>query len=268
MNPFYSILFVPIQSGGVAEGYLILLAASAFLLWGYRMIHRQNQLQQQLIGKKNKLLADKDLLVLEIHHRAKNNLYLILSLLESQCLYLNDDAARAVLQDTQNRVHAVILLHEKLYGSTTVLELNVHGYVLELIDHLHESFDLPKQNIVITHSIESIYLDSREVLPLAIILNEAVTNALKYAFPDGRNGEIHLTLRQTPAGMIQMEIRDNGVGLPAGYCPAFGETMGFALITGLANQLGGYCGIENDNGVVIAIRFRPKQRRAPLWMVG
>jgi two-component sensor histidine kinase len=268
MKSFYSILFVSIPGGGAAEGYLILLAALAFLLWGYRMIHRQNQLQQKFICEKNKLLADKDLLVLEIHHRAKNNLYLIISLLESQCLYLNDDAARAVLQDTQNRVHAVILVHEKLYGSATVPELNVHTYVLELIDHLHESFDLPKQNIVITHSIEPIYLDSREVLPLAIILNEAITNALKYAFPDGRKGEIHLTLGKAPTGMVQMEVRDNGVGLPAGCCPAFGKTLGFTLITGLANQLEAHCGIENDDGVVIAIRFRPKQRRAPLWMAG
>ena len=254
----------------------ILLLASAFLLWGYRMkkrnlfqlrqqqlvIHQQNQVQQQLIGEKDKLLAEKDLLMREIHHRVKNNLNIIISLLESQSLYLNNEAARVALQDTQNRVHAVFLLHEKLYGSTTVPELNVHAYVLELINHLYESFDFRNENIVITHTIESIYLGSPEVLPLAVILNEAVTNSLKYAFPDGRKGEIHLTLRQTPAGMVQMQIRDNGVGLPAGYSPAFGKTLGFTLITGLANQLEGYCGIENDGGVVITIRFRPKERRA------
>ena len=247
---------------GAAKGYLILLAASAFVLWGYRIIHRQNQLQQRLIEEKNKLLADKDLLVLEIHHRVKNNLYLIISLLESQSLYLKNDAARAALQNTQNRVRAVFLVHEKLNGSTAVRELNVHTYLLELISHLYETFDTGNRNIVITHAMEPIYLDSHEVLPLAIILNEAVTNSLKYAFPDGRKGEIHLTLRQTPTGMIQMEIRDNGVGLPAGYRPAFGKTLGFSLITGLANQLEGYCGIENDDGVVIAIQFRPKQRQA------
>jgi two-component sensor histidine kinase len=262
MKSFYSILLVSVPGGVAAKGYLILLLASAFVLWGYRMIHRQNQLQQQLIGEKDKLLADKDLLVLEIHHRVKNNLYLIISLLESQSLYLNNDAARAALQDTQNRVHAVFLVHEKLYGSTAVPELNVHTYVLELIDHLYESFDLRKQNVALTHTIEPICLDSNEVLPLAMILNEAVTNALKYAFPDDRNGEIRLMLQRMGSGMVQMQIRDNGVGLPAGYRSAFGKTMGFALITGLANQLGGYCGIEDNEGVVITIQFRPKQRRA------
>jgi two-component sensor histidine kinase len=241
----------------------ILFVVSAFVLWGYRMKKRHDsQLHRQLIGEKDKLLAEKDLLMREIHHRVKNNLNIIISLLESQSLYLYNDVARAALQDTQNRVHAVFLLHEKLYGSTTVPELNVHTYVLELINHLYESFDFRNQNIVITHTIEPIYLDASEVLPLAVILNEAVTNSLKYAFPDGRKGEIHLTLRQTPAGMVQMRIRDNGVGLPAGYSPAFGKTLGFTLITGLANQLQGCCKIENEAGVVIAIQFRPKERRA------
>jgi two-component system, sensor histidine kinase PdtaS len=263
-----SILLLIVTGDWAAETPLILLVGSAFVLWGYRMIHRQNHIQQKLISEKDRLLAEKDLLMQEIHHRVKNNLNLIISLLESQSLFLNNDVARAALQDTQNRVHAVFLVHEKLYGRTAVPELNVHTHVLELISHLYETFDTGNQHIVITHSIEPIYLDTAEILPLAIILNEAVTNALKYAFPDGRKGKIHLTIRQTPTGMIQMEIRDNGVGLPAGCCPVFGKTLGFTLITGLANQLGGYCGIENDDGVVIAIRFRPKQRRAPLWMAG
>ena len=254
----------------------ILLLATAFLLWGYRMkkrnvfrlqqqqavIHRQNQVQQQLIGEKDKLLVEKDLLMQEIHHRVKNNLNIIIGLLESQSLYLNNDVARAALQDTQNRVHAVFLLHEKLYRSAAVPELNVHTYILELINHLYESFDFRNQNIVITHMIEPLYLDASEILPLAVILNEAVTNSLKYAFPDGRKGEIHLKLRQMSTGMVQMQIRDNGVGFSAGYRPAFGKTLGFTLITGLANQLEGYCGIENEGGVVITIRFRPKERRA------
>jgi two-component sensor histidine kinase len=198
----------------------------------------------------------------EIHHRVKNNLNIIISLLESQSFYLNHDATRAALQATQNRVHAVILLHEKLYGSAAVPGLNVHTYVPELINHLYESFDLRNQYIVITHKIEPIYLDTSDVLPLAVILNEAVTNSLKYAFPDGRKGEIHLSIRQTHTGMVQMKIGDNGVGLPAGYSPDIEKTMGFTLITGLAKQLEGYCGIENDGGVVITIQFRPKDRRA------
>jgi len=252
----------------VLAGSSIIFVVSAFVLWGYRMKKRNDsQLQQQLIVEKDKLLAEKDLLMREIHHRVKNNLNIIISLLESQSLFSNNGAARAALQDTQNRVHAVFLLHEKLYGSTTVPELNVHAYVPELINHLYESFDFRNQNIVITHTIEPIYLDAAEVLPLAVILNEAVTNSLKYAFPDGRKGEIHLTLRQTPAGMVQMWIRDNGVGLPADYSPAFGKTLGFTLITGLANQLEGYCKIENEGGVVITIQFRPKERRALAGLV-
>jgi two-component sensor histidine kinase len=268
MNSFYSILLEPVPRGAAAAGYLILIASSAFVLWGYRMFHWQNQIQQKLIWEKDKLLAEKDLLVREIHHRVKNYLYQIISLLESQSLYLNNDAVKAALQDTQNRVHAVVLLHEKLDATTAVPKVNVHTYVLELINHLYESFDFRNHDIVITNKVEPIYLDTPEVLPLAVILNEAVTNALKYAFPDGRRGHIHLTIIQTPTGMIRMQIRDNGVGLPADFRPAFGKTLGFTLIAGLANQLEGSCGIENEGGVVITIQFRPKQRRVPLWMAG
>jgi two-component system, sensor histidine kinase PdtaS len=232
----------------------ILLLASAFLLWRCQM--------KKLIGEKDKLLADKDLLMREIHHRVKNNLGIIISLLESQSLYLNNDAARAALQDTQNRVHAVFLLHEKLYRSAAAPEVNVHTYVPELIDHLYESFDFRNQNIVITHTIDPIYLDTAEVLPLAVILNEAVTNSLKYAFPGDRKGEIQLKLGQMPGGMVQLQIRDNGVGLPAGFRDAMGKSLGFTLITGLANQLEALYRIENDGGVVITIQFRPKERRA------
>ena len=231
-------------------------------LGGYLLIHRKNKIQRQLIEEKDRLLADKDLQVREIHHRVKNNLNIIISLLESQSLYLKNDVAKAALQDTQNRVHAVILLHEKLYGSTAVLKVNFHAYMLELISHLYESFDLQNRNVVITHHVEPIYLDTREVLPLAVILNEAVTNSLKYAFPDGAKGEIHLSLTQTTGGIVQMQIRDNGVGLPAGYHPGAGKTLGFTLITGLAKQLEGCCKMENDGGMVITVRFRPKERTA------
>jgi two-component sensor histidine kinase len=267
--------------GGAAQniilgGSLVLLVVSVLISMAYRLkqkdlahlqqqqsvIRRQNQIHLQLIGEKDKLLAEKDLLMREIHHRVKNNLGILMSLLESQSLYLNNDAAKAALQDTQNRVHAVFLLHEKLYRSAAVPEVNVHTYVPDLIDHLCESFDFRNRNVAITHVVDTIHLDTAEVLPLAVILNEAVTNSLKYAFPDGRSGEIHLTLRQMPSGIVQLRIRDNGVGLPAGFQLAVGNSLGFTLIAGLANQLEGHFGIENNGGVVITIRFRPKGRRA------
>ena len=232
----------------------ILLLASAFLLSRCQI--------KKLIREKDKLLADKDLLMKEVHHRMKNNLGIIMSLLESQSLYVDNAAARAALQDTHNRVHAVFLLHEKLYKSATAPEVNVNTYIPELIDHLYQSFDFRDRKIVISHAIDPIYLDTAEVLPLAVILNEAVTNSLKYAFPGGRRGEIYLTLRQMPGGMVQLQISDNGVGLPAGFRDTIGKSLGFTLITGLASQLEANYGIENDGGVVITIQFRPKDRRS------
>jgi two-component sensor histidine kinase len=141
-------------------------------------------------------------------------------------------------------------------------EVNVRTYIPELIDHLCESFDFRNRNVVVTQAIDPIYLDTAEVLPLAVILNEAVTNSLKYAFPAGRKGEIHLELGQISGGMVQLQIRDNGVGLPVGFHDAIGKSLGFTLIKGLANQLEAYYRIENQGGVIITIQFRPRQRRA------
>jgi two-component system, sensor histidine kinase PdtaS len=97
------------------------------------------------------------------------------------------------------------------------------------------------------------------LLPLAVILNEAITNVIKYAFPENRSGRIHLSLRKLPTGEICLQVRDNGVGLPAGLPHLSKKSLGLNLITGLVSQLHGTCTIENDGGVVITIHFRPRR---------
>jgi len=92
--------------------------------------------------------------------------------------------------------------------------LDVHSYVLELIDHLYETFDTDEWNFVVTHDVEPLYLDTPEVLPPAVILNEAITNVIKYAFPNGRKGEVHIRLKRISCGMVEMQIRDKLRNLP------------------------------------------------------
>ncbi len=108
--------------------------------------------------------------------------------------------------------------------------------------------------------MENIFLDASELLPLAMILNEAITNAIKYAFPANDGGQIHLILRKLAMGEIYLQIRDNGPGLAAGLQRVSKKSLGLDLITGLVSQLHGTCSIENDDGVVITIQFRPHRK--------
>jgi two-component sensor histidine kinase len=224
-----------------------------------KIIYKQSLVQSALLGEKDKLLTEKDLLLNEIHHRVQNNLTIIISLLESQSMYLNNAAAQAALQDTQNRIQAVFLLHQKLYRGTEGTEVDAGAYILELLDYLCLTFSTHARKITITHTLENISLDAAELLPLAVILNEAITNSIKYAFPGNCGGQIHLSLRKLPGAEIFLQVRDDGIGLPAGLRHLSQKSLGLNLITGLVNQLHGTCTIENDGGVVITIQFKPRR---------
>jgi two-component sensor histidine kinase len=133
------------------------------------------------------------------------------------------------------------------------------AYILELLDYLCLTFDTRARNITITHKLENISLDAAELLPLAVILNEAITNAIKYAFPGNGRGRIQLSLHSLANGEIILRIKDNGIGLPASHLHLDKKSLGLNLIGGLVKQLHGRYTIENDGGVVIAIQFKPRR---------
>jgi two-component sensor histidine kinase len=269
-----------ILGGAILLFLLILLACHGYWIMKRSLrkveaqqlvIRRQNQMQQQWLREKDKLLAEKDLLMREIHHRVKNNLNIIISLLESQSTYLNNPAAEAALRDTQNRVHAVFLLHQKLYGATAGMEVDASLYVFELISHLSDTFETKNNSIIITQKIDpvSVSVDAAEMLPLAIIINETVTNAIKHAFPAGRKGHIHLLLNKDASGDVRLQVRDNGVGLPFQLRPDEDHSLGLSLINGLVAQVHGSWTMENDGGVTVTVLVpcrRPKKHsRYPAW---
>jgi two-component sensor histidine kinase len=241
----------------VTLGAVVLLLILSVVAW------RGYQLKQLLVEEKDRLLKDKDLLMQEIHHRVKNSLNIIISLLESQSHYLNNSAAQAALQDTQNRIQAVFLLHQKLYRASAGTAVDATGYVLELMNHLCETFDTYDHNITITYKLEPIFLDAFEVLPLGVILNEGITNAIKHAFPGNRSGCIEVSLRRRPSGDVQLQIRDNGIGLPAGFRYDGDKSLGFALFDGLVKQLHGGYSIEDKGGVTMTVQFKPRSPFKP-----
>jgi two-component sensor histidine kinase len=135
--------------------------------------------------------------------------------------------------------------------------VNASLYVTGLISHLCETFETRNNSIVITQKIDpvSMAVDAAEMLPLAIIINETVTNAIKHAFPAGSNGHIHLLLNKDASGIVRLQVRDNGVGLPLQLRPDDDNSLGLSLINGLVTQLHGSWTMENDGGVIVTVQF-------------
>jgi two-component sensor histidine kinase len=234
----------------------------------YRLKQRINrQLQQQqteinlknrslvtLVGEKDNLLEEKEWLMKEIHHRVKNNLQIVISLLNTQSTYLKNDIAYNAIRESQHRMQSISLIHQKLYQSENLALVNLRPYVDDLIHYLTDSFDIADR-IKFETDIADIELDVTKSVPLGLILNEAITNAIKYAFAPNANGNIAITLKQLTGGLYELRIGDNGVGLAEGKDVAKSKTLGMSLMRGLSKQLSGTLAIENNNGVTIIITF-------------
>lgn len=211
-----------------------------------------------LLGEKDQLLDEKEWLLKEIHHRVKNNLQIVMSLLNTQAASLRDETALSAILESGQRVHVMSLIHQKLYQSESVARIPMQSYIEELIAFLHDSYR-PQQLIRFNLMVEPIDLDVAIAVPLGLIVNEAVTNAFKYAFPGGRSGSISLSLRQLDRMTYKLNISDDGVGLPIGYKPFHSSSLGMTLMHGFSEQLGGTLTITGPPGVSINLVFAEEQ---------
>ena len=218
----------------------------------------QKEMLEKLVVEKDHLLDEKGWLLKEVHHRVKNNLQMIMSLLNMQAWYLTDDSSLSAILDSKHRIHSISLIHERLYRSDNVAYVNMDSYVTELIDNLCESFNTGSR-ILVQLSVEPIVMDVAQALPVGLILNEAVTNSIKYAFPDNRYGQICVSLSLLSSGNILLAIDDDGVGFQK--CPdeSVNSSLGFNLINAFATQLEGRIDIKNQNGVSISLEFHYKE---------
>ncbi|UOQ68322.1 tetratricopeptide repeat-containing sensor histidine kinase [Hymenobacter volaticus] len=227
----------------------------------YRLKQRSNQLleeKQAEINQQNQalqhLLKEKDWMLKEIHHRVKNNLEMINSLLETQSDYLRDPAAVAALREGQNRVHAMALIHQKLYQANNLTLVDMQGYIRQIAEHLLDSFDC-QETVQVQLAVDPVELEVTLVTPLGLIINEALTNALKYAFPNQQPGTVAVALAALGQGRFRLTIEDDGVGFPAGYDLEHGSTMGLTIMHGLSEQLDGTLRITQTRGVRIRLDF-------------
>jgi two-component sensor histidine kinase len=260
-----------ITLGGIAA----LLIITGLAYWAYRKKQRinrhlevqkariddQNSSLQSLLEDKNLLLAEKetlltekDWLLKEVHHRVKNNLQVITSLLNFQSGSTKETDVLEAIKTSRNRIQAISLIHLKLSNGNNLASLNMQSYVSELIGHLAEVFGLSSRFITFDRLIEPIEIDLKQAVPIGLILNEAITNSIKYAFTDG-GGEISLVLKMAGEQDMLLEIADNGKGIPDDVNPFKTGSLGFKIMRGLSAQLKGDLKVMNDGGTRILLRF-------------
>ncbi|RYG17683.1 MAG: hypothetical protein EOO07_10555 [Chitinophagaceae bacterium] len=236
---------------------LIVLAIIVIILLIRQYLIKQRN--STVISEKNaqleQLVKDKSWLLKEMHHRVKNNLQTVVSLLESQSAYLESDAL-AIVQNSQHRIFAMSLIHQRLYQHEQIASVDMSSYIPELTAYLKEYIGEDKY-IAIEVDVDALHFDVSDAVPMGLILNEALTNAIKYAFKGRNSGKIMVSLKEISAG-YRLRIIDDGVGLPLGFDISARDSLGLKLIRGLSHQLGGELLIQSNSGTEITVEGRNK----------
>ncbi len=230
-------------------GVAALLAGFLFFLYrSYRARTRANQ----LLAAKN---AENELLLKEIHHRVKNNLEIVSSLLALQSAQIDDPNVKDAMQEGQNRVQSIGIVHQKLYQRDNLAAIEMKDYFINLGEGILDSFGA-EDRVLIDCAMEQLELDIDTAVPLGLIVNELLTNTLKYAFPGGRKGKVRIKLEKNPAGNLHLEVADDGVG-KSGLTQGTG--FGGQLVSLLTRQLSGSMREEVKNGTTIYFDFHLKK---------
>ncbi len=200
-----------------------------------------------------KSLREKEVLLKEVHHRVKNNLQIISSLLNLQIPYIKDVQANALFKESQNRIISMALIHEKLYESESLARIDLAGYIRSLTDNLFQSYGAARLAVRPEIDVANVTLDIDTVIPCGLIINELISNALKHAFPDswrqtGGTGEIRIDLHRDTGRRLVLAVTDNGVGLPEGFDVQKCESLGLKLVGVLVRQLRGVLQIRPGDG--------------------
>lgn len=228
-------------------GVAALLAG--FLFFGWRS-YRARNVANRLLAAKN---AENELLLKEIHHRVKNNLEVVSSLLALQSAQIDDPHTKDAMQEGQNRVQSIGIVHQKLYQGTNLGAIEMKDYFINLSESILDSFGAEKR-VTIECAMDKLDVDIDTAVPLGLIVNELLTNTLKYAFPDGQHGKVEIKLHKNADGVLQLQVRDNGVGKSG---TIKGTGFGGQLITLLTQQLNGTMQEEVKDGTRISFAFKP-----------
>jgi PAS domain S-box-containing protein len=199
-------------------------------------------------------LAEKETLLQEVHHRVKNNLQVVASLLNLQGRQLTDPGAREIFAATKHRVQAIALLHEGLYRSPDLASIELGPYLERVVQEVTAASCDPER-VRVTCVAPGLSCDMDAAVPLGLIVNELISNAVKHAFAPGAQGRVEVRIDSDSSGMATLRVRDNGRGLPADFKVSQTRSLGVRLVTNLAAQLGGELSVESAGGVCWSVRF-------------
>jgi len=197
---------------------------------------------------------EKEVLLQEIHHRVKNNLQIITSLLRMQSRVMQDPAFRDALLECQNRVAAMALIHDKLYRARDLARVSFPEYVRDLTNNILTSYTLPASSVRVNLDVDDMSLSLDSAVPCGLILNELMSNCLKHAFPLGHSGTVHVGFHAA-GDQLCLVVRDDGVGMPADVDLERTSSLGWRLIRALVQQLGGFVQCHSAGGTVVELRF-------------
>jgi two-component system, sensor histidine kinase PdtaS len=202
-----------------------------------------------------KLLEQKEILLKEIHHRVKNNLMIISSLMNLQSRYIKDKASKEIFTESQNRAKSMALIHERLYQSNDLKKIDFGEYIRSLSNELFNTYDADPGIITLKINVESLFLDINTAVPLGLIVNELISNCLKHGFPDGRKGEIDVDLHSN-GNYYELSVKDNGIGFPKDLNYENTDSLGLQMIVSLTDQIDGNINLNNIVGTEFMITFK------------
>jgi PAS domain S-box-containing protein len=199
-------------------------------------------------------LREREILLQEIHHRVKNNLQVISSLISMQLRQLDDTPSRSALQECQTRVQAIALIHEKLYQSKDYSRVPFSEYARGLAGNIVSALGLSNNTVTVRLDIDDVLLGVDKAIPCGLILNELITNALKHAFPDGTRGTVSVALHREAISDVILSVSDDGIGMPADFSFENSTSLGLSLVYTLVDQLEGSLDIDRGKGTTFRVR--------------
>ena len=221
-------------------------------VWYFRDITEQKRSENEI----RQSLQEKETLLKEVHHRVKNNLQAVSSILDLQSAHIRDSEARRLCRDTKNKILTMALLHENLHRGQDQTKVDLEEYVVALTDHVQCSMDGDKGSIRIETSIKDLTLNVDTAIPCGLIITELVSNSIKHAFPDGRAGLINIEISRIDEDIYKLVVRDDGVGLPDDWDLEKLSTLGLKLVNSFVTQLSGTFDVRSDSGTAFTISFK------------
>jgi two-component sensor histidine kinase len=242
---------------GIAQQAAIALENARLYGQAQREIAVRREVEEQIKAS----LEEKEVLLKEIHHRVKNNLQVISSLLYLQSKKIQDKDTLEMFLESQHRVRSMALVHERLYRTGDLARVDCAEYVRDLARYLHLAYGAQVGPVKLDVKVDDIFLGIDTAVPCGLIINELVSNSFKHAFPSGREGEIFVGLGMKQDGCYSLTVRDNGVGIPAGWDLEDPESLGLRLVSRLVEQIEGVIELDRNGGTTFSIDFADPDSR-------